>query len=115
MLALRTHLPFRCASAGLCCSGARSPGGLPAAGCAGDVCRELQFHRQLGQLSFATSYGLDVSTSSSFNTYVRGYQNLNVGNVTRRSVTGLNPSTTYYFRVHDTMSKGPKAFPTPYM
>jgi tetratricopeptide (TPR) repeat protein len=50
--------------------------------------------------SFATGYGLDVSTSSSFSTYVPGYQNLNVGNVTRRSVTGLNPSTTYYFRVH---------------
>jgi FG-GAP-like repeat len=49
---------------------------------------------------FAISYGLDVSTSSSFDTYVPGYQNLNVGNVTHRSVTGLNPSTTYYFRVH---------------
>ena len=48
---------------------------------------------------FATFYSLDVSTSSSFSTYVPGYQNLNVGNVTRRSVTGLNPSTTYYYRV----------------
>ena len=42
---------------------------------------------------------LDVSTSSSFSTYVPGYQNLNVGNATSRHVTGLNPSTTYYFRV----------------
>src|SRR4029450_6332475 len=48
----------------------------------------------------ATYYLLDVSTSSSFSTYVPGYQNLNVGNATRRSVTGLNPSTTYYYRVH---------------
>ena len=47
----------------------------------------------------ATSYRLDVSTSSSFDTYVPGYQNLNVGNVTHRSVTGLNASTAYYFRV----------------
>jgi fibronectin type III domain protein len=47
----------------------------------------------------ATSYHLDVSTSSSFTTYVPGYQDLNVGNVTSRSVTGLNQSTTYYFRV----------------
>ena len=46
----------------------------------------------------ATVYRLDVSTSSSFSTYVPGYQNLNVGNVTRRSVTGLNVSTTYYYR-----------------
>jgi tetratricopeptide (TPR) repeat protein len=50
-------------------------------------------------LTGATSYYLDVSTSSSFDTYVSGYQNLNVGNVTHRSVTGLNPSTVYYFRV----------------
>jgi tetratricopeptide (TPR) repeat protein len=48
---------------------------------------------------FATSYLLDVSTSSSFSTYVPGYQNLNVGNVTRRSVTGLNSGTTYYYRM----------------
>jgi Fibronectin type III domain/Trypsin-like peptidase domain len=47
----------------------------------------------------ATGYRLDVSTSSSFNSYVAGYQNLNVGNVLSRSVTGLNAGTTYYYRV----------------
>ena len=47
----------------------------------------------------ATSYRLDVSTSSSFSTYVPGYQNLNVGDVTHRSVSGLNAGTDYYFRV----------------
>src|SRR6059058_3411615 len=52
------------------------------------------FTANWGNSSLATSYGLDVSTSSSFDTYVPGYQNLNVGNVTSRSVTGLNPSTT---------------------
>jgi hypothetical protein len=50
-------------------------------------------------VSGATGYRLDVSRSSSFSTYVPGYQNLNVGNVTNRSVTGLNASTTYYYRV----------------
>jgi hypothetical protein len=50
-------------------------------------------------VSGATGYRLDVSTSSSFNTYVQGYQNLNVGNVLSRSVTGLNASTRYYYRV----------------
>src|SRR5262245_19987669 len=40
---------------------------------------------------FATSYQLDVSTSSSFSTYVPGYQSLNVGDVISFSVTGLNP------------------------
>jgi hypothetical protein len=49
--------------------------------------------------SGATGYRLDVSRSSSFNTYVAGYHNLDVRNATSRSVTGLNPSTTYYYRV----------------
>ncbi len=50
-------------------------------------------------MSGATGYRLDVSTNSSFSTYVAGYQTLNVGNATSRSVTGLNASTTYYYRV----------------
>lgn len=32
-------------------------------------------------------------------TYVTGYENLNVGNVTSYSVTGLDPGTTYYYVV----------------
>src|SRR5262249_9782547 len=47
----------------------------------------------------ATGYRLDVSTSSSFNTYVPGYQNLNVGNVLSRKISGLAASTPYYYRV----------------
>jgi len=43
-------------------------------------------------------YRLDVSTDS-FNTYVPGYQDLDVGNVTGRSVTGLKAATRYYYRV----------------
>jgi outer membrane protein assembly factor BamB len=50
-------------------------------------------------VSGATGYRLDVSTSSSFTSYVPGYQNLNVGNVVSRSVTGLSASTTYHYRV----------------
>src|SRR5436190_1730238 len=50
-------------------------------------------------VSGATGYRLDVSPNSSFSTYVAGYQNLNVGNTTSRSVTGLNASTRYYYRV----------------
>jgi hypothetical protein len=47
----------------------------------------------------ATRYLLDVSTSSSFSSYVGGYHDLDVGNVTGRVVTGLNLGTTYYYRV----------------
>ena len=50
-------------------------------------------------LGGATGYRLDVSTNSSFNSYVTGYQNLNVGNVNSRGVIGLNANTTYYYRV----------------
>jgi tetratricopeptide (TPR) repeat protein len=57
------------------------------------------FTANWNSLSGAT-YQLDVSTSSSFDTYVPGYQHLNVGNATSRNVSGLNPSTAYYFRVH---------------
>src|SRR6266446_488634 len=46
----------------------------------------------------AKGYLLDVSTSSSFSSYVEGYHDLDVGNVNGRAVTGLNPGTTYYYR-----------------
>ena len=47
----------------------------------------------------ATGYYLDVSTNSGFSSFVSGYNNLNVGNVTSRAVSGLSASTTYYYRV----------------
>jgi hypothetical protein len=57
------------------------------------------FTANWSSVSGATGYRLDVSPNSSFSTYVAGYQNLNVGNVTSRSVSGLNASTRYYYRV----------------
>ena len=50
-------------------------------------------------VSGAKGYLLDVSTSNSFSSYVEGYHGLDVGNVNGRAVTGLNPGTTYYYRV----------------
>jgi fibronectin type III domain protein len=54
----------------------------------------------------ATGYLLDVSTSESFTSYVDGYHDLEVGNVTGRVVTGLNPGTTYYYRVRPYTANG---------
>jgi hypothetical protein len=54
----------------------------------------------------ATDYLLDVSTSSSFSSYAEGYHDLDVGNVTGRVVTGLNPGTTYYYRVRPYTATG---------
>jgi hypothetical protein len=54
----------------------------------------------------ATRYLLDVSTSSSFSSYVEGYHDLDVGIVNGRAVTGLNPRTTYYYRVRPYTAAG---------
>jgi hypothetical protein len=55
----------------------------------------------------ALGYLLDVSTSDSFSSYVDGYHDLDVGNVTARVVTGLNRGTTYYYRVRAYGATGP--------
>jgi predicted nucleotidyltransferase len=55
-----------------------------------------------------TGYFLDVSTSSTFATFLPGFNGRNVGNVTTFALTGLSPATTYYYRVrpHDAVSTG---------
>jgi hypothetical protein len=50
-------------------------------------------------VSGAIGYRLDVSTTSSFTSYVSGHQDLEVGNITSRIIGGLSPGTTYYYRV----------------
>ena len=50
-------------------------------------------------VSGANGYLLDVSTSNTFDSYVDGYHDLDVGDATGRVVTGLNRGTTYYYRV----------------
>jgi hypothetical protein len=57
------------------------------------------FTANWGSAAGATGYRLDVSANGSFSTYLAGYQNSDVGNVTNRAVSGLSPSTTYYYRV----------------
>ncbi len=47
----------------------------------------------------AKGYLLDVSMSSSFDSFVDGYHDLDVGDVTGRVVTGLSRGTRYYYRV----------------
>ncbi|OFY73285.1 MAG: hypothetical protein A2275_03230 [Bacteroidetes bacterium RIFOXYA12_FULL_35_11] len=47
----------------------------------------------------ATTYYLDVSTSSTFASFVTGFNNLPVGNVITYNVTGLPCGGTYYYRV----------------
>lgn len=47
----------------------------------------------------ATKYYLDVATDVGFTSFVAGFSNLDVSNVTTYSITGLTCPTTYYFRV----------------
>src|SRR5215471_14760335 len=58
------------------------------------------FMASWARVNGAIRYLLDVSTDRAFGSYVNGYHDLDVGNVTGRVVTGLNPGTTYYYRVH---------------
>jgi hypothetical protein len=47
----------------------------------------------------ATAYNLDISTNSLFSSFVTGYSNLSVGNVTSLVITPLASGFTYYYRV----------------
>ena len=58
----------------------------------------------------ANGYLLDVSTSDSFSSFVEGYHGLDVGKVAGRAVTGLNPGTTYYYRVRAYAVAGPGGY-----
>lgn len=57
------------------------------------------FRAHWGASDYATKYYFDVSTNSAFSSFVSGYNNLDVGNVTFKDVTSLAPNTTYYYRV----------------
>jgi hypothetical protein len=57
-------------------------------------------------VSGATSYLLDVSTSSTFSSFLTGYQNLNLGTVIQPSVSGLTAGKTYYYRLRTLSSAG---------
>jgi hypothetical protein len=54
----------------------------------------------------ASGYLLDVSISSSFASYVSGYQAKSVGSATSTSVSGLAASTSYYYRLRTVAANG---------
>ena len=70
----------------------------PSADAAGDVIT-TRFTATWNAVAGAAGYRLDVSTNSSFSSFVAGYQSLDVGNVTSTNVSGLSANTTYYYRV----------------
>ncbi len=59
----------------------------------------------------ASSYLLDVSTDSSFTSFVNGYHLLAVSGL-NKVLVGLNPSTKYYFKLQSVNASGKSIFST---
>ncbi len=57
------------------------------------------FSSNWNPVSGAASYRLDVSTNINFTTFVSGWNNKDVGNVTTYQVSGINSNTKYYYRI----------------
>jgi len=70
----------------------------PIAG-AGTVAACTQITANWAAASDATSYRLDVSSDIGFSGFISGYNDLNTGNVTSLTVSGLTAGVTYYYRV----------------
>ncbi len=54
----------------------------------------------------ATEYFMDVSTVSNFSSFISGFNNRSVGNVTSFAVNGLATNTTHYYRIRASKSAG---------
>jgi hypothetical protein len=75
-----------------------NPPGVPVAAPATSI-TDTSFTANWNSASNATGYRLDVATDAGFSGFVSGYNNLDVGNVLNRVVSGLTGATPYYYRV----------------
>ena len=64
----------------------------PAASCS-------EFNANWNTIINASGYYLDVANDAAFTSFVTGFNNLHVGNVTTYVVTGLTPGNNYFYRV----------------
>ena len=80
---------------------ATTAGSAPAAPAdqAATVVTTTSFQANWSASAGATTYELDVANDSGFTSILGGYNDLDTGNVILKSVTGLTPGNTYYYRV----------------
>ena len=86
------------------CIGCTTPGSSTATAATGVGTNSFTANWNL--VSGATAYLLDVSTSSTFATFVSGFNGLNVGAVNAAAVSSLTCAATYYYRVRATNACG---------
>ena len=67
---------------------------------------ETSFSANWNASAGASAYLLDAATDTGFTAVIAGYNNLNVGNVLTRNITGLSPATKYYYRVRGSNAGG---------
>jgi hypothetical protein len=60
---------------------------------------ETSFTANWATSAGATGYRIDVATDSTFTNIVAGYDNMDAGDVTSTSITGLSSGTIYYYRL----------------
>jgi hypothetical protein len=81
--------------------------GAPTANAATDV-TPSGFTANWSSVATAGNYRLDVSTSNTFDTFLSGFENLTVGQLSK-GLTGLDPGTTYYYQVRAVNNTGASA------
>ena len=90
------------------CIGCQIPGAFSASAASNSTI--ISFDANWDVSAGATTYFIDVSTVSNFSSFVSGYNNLNVGNVTSYSISSnLTCGSTYYYRVRSNNSCGTSA------
>lgn len=89
------------------CIGCQLPGSFSAT--SPSILLGTSFNAAWTSSGAAATYYLDVSTASDFSSFLTGYNNLNVGNVTTYPINNLTCNTTYYYRVRASNTCGTTA------